>query len=405
MNVLMIHPHDIYSDLEPWTVRITYLAKELESMGHRIKLVYHLFDLNGSAAAISPQEYSFETIPLHRIGPGLGYRCLEMAKLVEWADIVHFQKCTHYVSIPAVFSAFYHRRPIHYDWDDWEQKIYEQDEYSRVGSWMFFNQMEKHLLKLVDTVSVASQGLRRLTQRYGFPQERVFYIPVGADIGTFSPSLDGNIMRRRHAWEKCLVLYHGQISGANYLHLFLKAARELLARRRDTSFAVVGGGDRLDQAKQMADSLGITADVTFTDTVPHEEIPLYIAAADVTVACFEDNQQARCKSPLKLIEYMASGKAIVASRMGEVPAMLGGGGLLVDPQSITEMVRAIEQFLNDPDLRKQKGAAARRRAEKYFNWKKSAHTLTRAYEAAFNVRYGLDYKAVDPSGATEGQTP
>ncbi|MEE8480278.1 MAG: glycosyltransferase family 4 protein [Desulfobacterales bacterium] len=391
MKILMIHPHDIYHDLEPWTVRITYLAQELIESGHEVKLVYHLFESDTEVStAIKRQDYPFETIPFHRIGPGLGRRCFEIENLASWADIIHFQKCTHYVSIPAIFSAFFHGRPVHYDWDDWEQKIYEQSEFNRLGSWIFFQQMEKHLLKLVDTISVSSNGLRQLTVQYGFPQERVFYVPVGADLETFSPSVDGTAIRQRHDLKKYLVLYHGQISGANYLHLFLHAAQIILSFRRDVSFAVAGGGDRLDDAKKLADKLGIAGDLSFTDNIPHTEVPEYIAAADVTVACFEDNAQARCKSPLKLIEYMASGKAIVASQMGEVPNMLGDCGLLVEPESPDAIAKGVDKLLNDPGLRKHMGHKARKRAEHTFNWKKSARTLIEAYQNALCVRYGLN---------------
>jgi len=387
----MIHPHDIYHNLEPWTVRITYLAQELIKFGHEVKLIYHLFKSDIDVlTAIKRQDFPFETIPFHRIGPGLGRRCFEIEKLGAWADIIHFQKCIYYVSIPAVFSAYYHRKPVHYDWDDWEQKIYEQDEFSRLGSWVFFQQLEKHLLKLVDTVSVSSNGLRQLSKRYGFPQKRIFYVPVGADLENFSPLVDGTTARQRHDWKKHLVLYHGQISGANYIHLFLHAAQIILSYRRDVSFVVVGGGDRLDDAKNLANRLEIAGDLTFTDKIPHTEVPAYIAAADVTVACFENNAQARCKSPLKLIEYMASGKAIVASQMGEVPNMLGDCGLLVEPGSSDAIAKGIDKLLNDPDLRKREGRKARKRAEQAFSWEKSALTLIEAYQNALCVRYGLN---------------
>lgn len=40
MNILMIHPHDLYSPLEPWTIRIKSLARELKAAGHAVRLVY-----------------------------------------------------------------------------------------------------------------------------------------------------------------------------------------------------------------------------------------------------------------------------------------------------------------------------------------------------------------------------
>lgn len=391
MRILMVHPHDIYHDLEPWTVRITYLARELVEAGHEVKLVYHLHEPHmHEGGARARQEYSFETIPFHRHVPGLARHCLKMEKLVGWADVVHFQKCTHYAAIPAIFAAYYHGRPVHYDWDDWEQKIYEQGDHSYLGSWIFFQQMERHLLKLVDTVSVASDGLRQLTVRFRFPQDRVFYVPVGADPKTFSPSVDSSIIRQRHGWKGNLVVYHGQISGANYVHLFLQAARLILSHRQDASFVVVGGGDRLDEAKKTARRMGLAERLTFTDKVSHAEVPAYIAAADVAVACFEDNVQSRCKSPLKVVEYMASGKAIVASRIGEVLNMIGDCGILVDPESPSAIAEAVEKLLDDVELREQLGHRARERAEQTYNWRQSTHTLIEAYKKALLIRNGLE---------------
>jgi hypothetical protein len=82
MKILMIHPHDIYDDLEPWTVRITYLAQELVDAGHEITLVYHLRNPSGDLqAARVRQDHEYQTVPFTRIGPGLLRRCFEIEKL------------------------------------------------------------------------------------------------------------------------------------------------------------------------------------------------------------------------------------------------------------------------------------------------------------------------------------
>lgn len=390
MRILMVHPHDIYHDLEPWAVRITYLAQELGEAGHEVRLVYHVREPHiDMETAAKRQDFSFETLPFRRLGPGLGKRCFEIEKHAGWADVVHFQKCTHYSSIPAVFGAFCHNRPVHYDWDDWEQKIYEQNNHNRLGSWIFFHQMERHLLKLVDTISVASEGIRQLTIRSGFPQARVFYAPVGADLELFAPTVDGSIIRRRHGWRKKIALYHGQISGANYVHLFIRAAKIIMSTRSDILFVIVGGGDRLHEAKKLAHELRLNDHLIFTGEVPHRDIPLYIAAADVTVACFEDNEQSRCKSPLKVVEYMASGKAIVASRMGEVQKMIGDCGILVDPEDPNHIAQGVNTLIDTPQLREKLGNLARTRAETIYSWKQSAHALIEAYQTALLTRNGL----------------
>jgi len=108
-------------------------------------------------------------------------------------------------------------------------------------------------------------------------------------------------------------------------------------------------------------------------------VPQYIAAADVAVACFEDNKQTRCKSPLKIVEYLASGKAIVASDMGEAAKMVRGCGVLVKPGDEISLAHGIEQLLDDPQLRTQLGLKARKRAEEKYNWGVTASNLLQAY--------------------------
>lgn len=391
MKILMVHPHDIYNDLEPWTVRITYLATELLKSGHEIKLLYH--DLDPFKQGQSKQgkdRFPFETVNLHRIGACLAQRCWKVQKMVAWSDIVHFQKCSHYSAIPSVFGAYYHDRPIHYDWDDWEQKIFELSNHKPIGSWIYFNQMERWLPVMVDTISVSSVGLHTLTQRFRIPQDRTFYIPVGADLKRFNPERDGHIIRRQYGWWKKVVIYHGQISGANYVHLAIKAAGQVLAQRDDVLFVIVGGGDQLEKAKDQAQREALSDGIYFTGEIPHVEIPNYIAAADVAIACFEDNKQSRCKSPLKVVEYLAAGKAIVASRLPEVEKMVGDAGILVTPDDPEQIAEAVTGLLDNDDLRALLGAKARRQAERVYNWQHSANTLQSAYEKAFKVHYGLD---------------
>ena len=114
MRILMIHPHDIYSHQEPWTVRGTYLAGELVKRGHEVKLVYHLLDptipLEEAAAR---QEHPFETIPMVRYSFSLVKKIRDVVRLGRWADVIHFQKCFTYVSVPAITAAYLNRKPVH----------------------------------------------------------------------------------------------------------------------------------------------------------------------------------------------------------------------------------------------------------------------------------------------------
>jgi len=107
-----------------------------------------------------------------------------------------------------------------------------------------------------------------------------------------------------------------------------------------------------------------------------------MAAADIAIACFEDNDITRCKSPLKIAEYMSCGKPIVASNVGEVNTMLGGAGVLTEPDNPEDLARGIIKLLGDEPLRKRLSVKARQRAEEIYNWENTARNLIKAYVLA-----------------------
>jgi glycosyltransferase involved in cell wall biosynthesis len=245
--------------------------------------------------------------------------------------------------------------------------------------------MERCLPFLADSVSVASEALKALVVGRGAHKEKVFLAPVGGDLEQFHPGKSsGDIKKKYGIHNALLVLYHGQLHSCQYVKLFLEAIRIIskTPARDRLKFMVLGSGSELGALKGLAQELGIKDGVIFTDFVPHADIPQYIAAADICVAPFEENEVTRCKSPLKIVEYLASGKPIVASDVGEVRRMLeGGAGLLVEPGSPEAIVRGILELAGNEALRKTMAVAARQRAETKYNWRCSAENLERAYYA------------------------
>lgn len=385
----MVHPHDIYSEAEPWTVRIVYIAKEFIRKGHRVKLVYFPIDATGH----KPQEMqeNITTIPFSRKhGPHiLISNILKLNRLAEWADVVHFQKCFYHAAIPAIIAAFLTNKPIHYDWDDWEVKIYEVS--TRPGILRnsirnFLNMLEETIPRVIDTVSVASQRLRTESERIGVSKNRIFDAHVGADIIRFNPDVSGDSVRCQYKIEKPLILYLGQLHGGQYVEFFIRAASKLIKDyRHDLSFMIVGDGYQAEKLKKIACNLNLNGNIIFTGAVPHNLIPQYIAAADICVACFEENEVTLCKSPLKIVEYLASGKAIVASNVGEVPNMLGQAGILTQPGDIASLAEGIIKLIEDDNLRNGLGKLARERAEKKYNWAVTSENLLRAYARAIHM--------------------
>ena len=102
MNILMIHPHDLFDKSEPWTIRIKSIAKEFTKKTHKVRLCYFPLVINETHAR--KRIDSVELIPLDRTpSPGAFFRNIKnLVELCKWADVVHFQKCHHYAAVPTV---------------------------------------------------------------------------------------------------------------------------------------------------------------------------------------------------------------------------------------------------------------------------------------------------------------
>ena len=378
----MVHPHDIHSPVEPWTRRIKSLAVELVKNGYEVKLVY--FSLNYTGNQKSDFLDGYEVIPFNRYPSPIVFlkNTLEFINLGRWADIIHFQKCHHYASIPAVISAYLNRKPLHYDWDDWEEMIWYESCGRNLHSKFIgfsFKILERFLPKLSDTVSVSSEYLKNLALSFGVKNDNIFSVPVGADSGQFNPNINGSKIKETYGIKGDLVLYIGQLHGAQYIDLFIKAVNIVLHKNSNVWFMIVGEGFMEKSLRELVEELGIKDKAIFTGSVPHHKIPEYIAAADICVAPFRDTKVTRCKSPLKIVEYLASGKAIVAGNVGEVRKMVGGVGILVEPGDFHSLAWGILRLLVDKKLRENLSRFSRQRVERRYNWRESASSLISAY--------------------------
>jgi glycosyltransferase involved in cell wall biosynthesis len=152
--------------------------------------------------------------------------------------------------------------------------------------------------------------------------------------------------------------------------ILLDSFAMILKLHPDARLVLVGDGTtRLDMEAHAKD-LGITQSVQFTGLLPHADVPKYIAAADIAVVPYPSLKDTIWLSPLKLFEYMASGKAIVASGVGQLLEVVQDGinSLLVPPGDTSEMAKALNQLIEDDDLRLRLGQRARKDAIAKHSW-------------------------------------
>jgi glycosyltransferase involved in cell wall biosynthesis len=110
--------------------------------------------------------------------------------------------------------------------------------------------------------------------------------------------------------------------------------------------------------------------VHFTGQIPHADVPAHIAAMDIAVM---PNSNA-FGSPVKIFEYMAMRRAIIAPRCGPVEEVLEDGktALIVTPGDSGQLIDAIERLAQEPDLRHRLGHAAREAFIARHTWEHNA---------------------------------
>lgn len=393
MKLLLLHPHDVR--YFPWTIRIIKIAEELTKRGHEVTLVHpvlpqwELDEFPRKVIFTVPEDAPYRVIRLKERNRHLIANLRTVMDLARGVDLIHVQKCYPNVVVPALVSAWRWNLPVHYDWDDHEEAIVIRVPGIARGFGRLTRFYERKLPKYVDTISTASLEIRRMAVERGADPSRIVDAPVGADLEVYSPENDGSSVRSNPEFpigDRSLVVYLGQLEGSAYAELFIDAARMVGTKHPEARFLVVGGGTLLKRLQKIVKQGNLGKTIRLTGYVNREEVPTYLAAADVAVACFEDNEITRCKSPLKIAEYMAAGKAIVAGNVGEVPRMLGNSGILTRPGDSVSLAEGIIRYIENPNLRREHAKTSRLRAEETYNWQRTTENIETAYRMALAGR-------------------
>ncbi len=145
------------------------------------------------------------------------------------------------------------------------------------------------------------------------------------------------------------------------LDVFVRAAAEIHVRHRRAVFTVAGEGELREALERQAAAEGLAEHFMLRGSVA--DVPAFLADLDVAVLCSHAEGMSNA-----LLEYMAAGRAIVATAVGAAPELIEHGihGLLVPPGDARKLAEAIERLLIDRQLGQRLGESARRRARERY---------------------------------------
>jgi len=215
------------------------------------------------------------------------------------------------------------------------------------------------------------------------PERKVVRLEWGADTGRFRPHQPDKAPFARPA--PTVAVFAGAFRSWHGAASLVGAIRRLHERgRKDIGAVLVGDGPERPAAQESA---GTLPGIVFTGAVSHDDMPAYLASADVGAAPFEIAAHEPLSlgfywSPLKIFEYMATGLPVVAPAIDRIATLVGHGreGLLYGAGFEPSLESALSR-LTDPALRQTLGAAARERAVRDYSWKAHCAALVRAIES------------------------
>jgi glycosyltransferase involved in cell wall biosynthesis len=167
------------------------------------------------------------------------------------------------------------------------------------------------------------------------------------------------------------------------LDLLVESFREVVRKAPNAQLVLVGDGPTKLELEARVAEYGIQENVTFTGSVEHTKIPALLNRADICVAPYPRFTSEFWMSPMKLYEYMAAGKAIIASDAGMISEVIRDHvtGRLVQPGDTSELTRTLIELLHSPALRSQLGENARQQARKEHSWDRYVEKLEDVYQS------------------------
>jgi glycosyltransferase involved in cell wall biosynthesis len=295
-------------------------------------------------------------------------------------DALHVCKPQPINGLAGVFAARVLGCPLYIDCDDYEGG---GNRFGAAWQQRLVQLCEDHLPAQAAAVTVNTRFLQRRYHGLGLPPARVTYVPNGIAAARLLPPNSRKVAALHSALglgAAPVVAYVGTLSQTTHnvgllLDAFALVARCLPAAR----LLLVGAGEDRVALEQRARQLGIGTRTLFTGAVAPAAVPAFLALAACSVDPVADDAVAAARSPLKIVESLASGVPVVTGDVGDRAEVLGQlAGMLVRPGDARALADGIAVLLEDRWLQQRLAAGARERAEVY-RWDRLAPAWTKVY--------------------------
>ena len=227
--------------------------------------------------------------------------------------------------------------------------------------------------------TLTSRMKKELCDRFNIHEDYVGVWTSGVSTSLFDPvKYDGKDTKRRLSLTgKFIVFHHGSLTMNRGMLETIKAFRLLKRQFPDTILFILGSGDAVPALMKAALQLGVLDNVKFHPPVPYSNVPEFIAMSDVCIVPLPDLPQWRNQCPLKLLEYLAMEKFVIATNIPANQEVLGENkcGIYIRTVDPNEIARAIAYARDNYQKLDELGQSGRIIVQEKYSWEKVAETL------------------------------
>jgi glycosyltransferase involved in cell wall biosynthesis len=218
--------------------------------------------------------------------------------------------------------------------------------------------MERAICNHATKVVVVSGPLRRIMIQNGVQESKLYLMPNGVNLSRFRAESGSRLAESLGIRNRVVIGFVGWFRRWHGIELLLEAFHDSGLWRGQAVLMLVGDGPATGELKDYVAKANLQDSVIFTGAVSHEEIPAYLSVVDIAV---QPAANEYC-CPMKIIEYMGLGKAIVAPRQENIEELLDNGrnAVLFQPGDVAGFSRALTALVTDSSLRSKVGQSALR---------------------------------------------
>lgn len=295
----------------------------------------------------------------------------------------------HACALPALRAARSLGLPMVYDMRGmWElSRAAREPEFLAGPQFCYERSVETAVARQADHVFTLSRPMREAMINRGVLPERITFLPNGCDPQSFGPTGRGTSLRQRLQIppDVPIIGYAGSIAPHEGLEDLIEAAARIKARGHDFRLVLVGdphgtghAGISLEQIlADLAARAGVTSRLIMMGRIPPSAVPDVMDIFDMVVIPRRSLPVTETVAPLKPVEAMAAGRAVIISSVAGMAGLVRNGetGLIFEAGNVTALADRIETLITTPDLRAALATAAREVAQRDFSWSAIARQM------------------------------